>query len=416
MRRFFLKPDERVIILMDQGLVSIASFLTGLILARRMGAEMFGNYSWIILIQMLTVSIQHAFIIQPAFFQFASKTIDKKKYTASLTGMMLMYQVLLIPAIILYLSLHSEMIFASSWYLILGTVAICIMGCCQDYFRKMFFLKGKPIHSLIIDSINWIAQVSLLLFISSNASFSLVITVLLITYFVPCLIGFGWLGWRQVSFVSTGNGFKQNQKAGSWLAAGAILQFFGGNYFLFQAGIQLGPIILGGLRISQYLLGTCSMLIQAFEHYVPRKSAEALSQSEQHLRDYLGKMRLTILGMAILILVPVFVFAGPLLVFLGGDTFVQFTSVLRWSVVLQAIVFAAYTFRVEMRTREKNRDLFTISVITALFGWICAPYFIQQWQGDGAVIGMIVAQLIGLTYWIWALKKKQRENHTLYPR
>src|SRR6266850_795701 len=108
MSKFIAKFDERVIILMDQGLVSIASFLTGIILARRMGAEIFGNYSWIILIQMLAVAIQHAFIIQPAIFQFPSKTIDKKKYTASLTGLMLMYQLLLIPAIIMYLSLHTE--------------------------------------------------------------------------------------------------------------------------------------------------------------------------------------------------------------------------------------------------------------------------------------------------------------------
>jgi len=415
MRSLLIKSDERVIILMDQGLVSIASFLTGLILARRMGAEMFGNYSWIILIQMLCVAIQHAYIIQPAIFQF-NRAADQKQYTASLTSMMMTFQLLVIPVVIIYLIWHTEMIFASNWYLILGTVGICILGCCQDYLRKMFFLRGRPRRSLAIDSINWIAQVAILFFISANASFSIVVTVLLITYFVPCLIGFSWLGWKQVSVAALRSGLKENRKAGSWLAAGAIFQFFGGNYFLFQAGIQLGPIILGGLRISQYLLGTCSMLIQAFEHYVPRKSAEALSKSEQHLREYLGKMRLTILGMATVVLAPIFLFAGPLLILIGGDSFIQFTSVLRWSVVLQAIVFAAYTFRVEMRTREKNRDLFTISVITALFGWLCAPFFIQQWQGDGAVMGMIVAQLIGLTYWMWALKKKRHENHTLYPR
>jgi O-antigen/teichoic acid export membrane protein len=416
MTGFSLKLDERFIILMDQGLVSVASFLTGLILARRMGAEMFGNYSWIILIQMLGIAVQHAFIIQPAIYQFASKSVNKKEYTGSLTGMMLAFQLLLIPLIIAYLSWHGEMVFSSSWYLILGTVTICILGCFQDFLRKMFFLKGKPVHSLFIDSLNWISQVVLLLFISSKASFSVIVTVLLITYVLPCLVGLYWLGLKQVSLESIGSGIKQNQKTGGWLAAGAILQFFGGNYFLFQAGIILGPITLAGLRMSQYLLGGCSMLIQSFEHYVPRKSAQALELSEKHLRDYLNKLRFSILGVATLILVPVFLFAGPLLIFLGGDSFVQFTSVLRWSVVLQAIVFSAYTFRVEMRVREKNRDLFAISVITALFGWLCASWFIRQWQADGAVIGMIAAQLIGLTYWIWSLKRKQHENHTLYPR
>jgi O-antigen/teichoic acid export membrane protein len=399
--------NRKITVLADQAVFSGASFATTLLLARILSPDDFGVFTSIVLLIYLMVSISNALIIQPL-----QVILARIKNRASYLSFTLFAQAatIFILSISTYALLWLQVDFIRALNNYAPGIILFISGFLfHDFHRKLFLARGTLTKALIIDTITGFLQVGTfaVVFLWADLGLYVVITLMGISYIPSLLIS---LVFSRPSFkgIKSWKGFLYMHLAqGKWLLMTSVLQWWANNLFMVASGIFLGARALGALRLVQSFFGALNVLLQTFENYALPQAAFLFQSSIEESKLYLRQISLKgslIFGGVLLI---AFLFSNQIITLAGGPEYAEYAFLVKGMALLYFVIFAGYPIRMAIRMMVLNRLFFIGYVISFLFSLISFNYLLKEWNLWGAIIGLIINQLILLTYWQYALVKKE---------
>jgi O-antigen/teichoic acid export membrane protein len=408
-----LQRNSTVLVYTDQALVSGLSFLSSIVLARYLGINGFGVYSIAWIGVLIASSINQPFIIAPMQTLSAKKEPEQQKIYLQA----LVIKQLLFAAIMGLLSFFAVIIMSyvlKDWKvesIILAFPLAVFSFLLQDFFRRYFFVTGKPHISIVIDAIAYggvLLSAFCIHFIRAmDAQFILLLTAVFFLY--ASLVALWSLKELRFNIQHIKEVVLEHWDFSKWLTATALLQWFSGNLFIIAAGAILGPMAVGATRMAQNIVGVTHVLFLAMENIIPSRAANSQKTGGNHgMFKYLWKFTLQMGCITFTMLALIAIFSRQIIETCYGVDFLEYRHVLIGFCALYVIVFLGYPLRYAIRTLEKTRLIFISFIASSAFSLLCAYPIIKSFGLNGVVAGLMVTQLITLIIYSLSLKKELR--------
>jgi O-antigen/teichoic acid export membrane protein len=403
---------SKFIILLDQGIVSGASFLLSILLVRLLGIQIFGEFSIILLVTQGTVAINQSLVTSPYQSLYAQRDINQ--YSRKLKGIQIL--VIGLFGLLLFMFQFTIEIFQIqiltlpillfSIYLI-GTVLF-------DFNRKQLFLHEKYIYCLVKDFLSVFSQLSLIVFLVSIDKFNSLEDILLATGSCLLLVeGSVFLFTTRPKLPSILL-LKTHWSFGKWMLGNSILQWFSGNFYITTGVLLMGAQVAGIIRIGQSIIGIWGVFIQVLENYVPPLVAQIYKKNGMNaLKLYL--MNLTIKGGAMIgfVAILLIIFRNIIWDVIYDVEFIEYSYIMFWFGPILVFNFLGFPFRFAIRTLNKTHILFEAYILSCLLGFSTAHFFINTMGIHGICLGLLLTQVVMQVWYSYRLFKiKHNEDHS----
>ncbi|MCZ6716399.1 MAG: polysaccharide biosynthesis C-terminal domain-containing protein [Gammaproteobacteria bacterium] len=386
--------------LADQAMVSGVNFLTGILLARYLGLEGFGQFTLAWMAVLFVNALQHATIIAPMM------SIGPKQSAAELPayyGAVIVQQVVfsLCGFVVLFAAVEATPLVFPDWGLgglglPLASAAVAFQ--CQDFLRRYLFARGRAAQAFVNDGVRYFGQLAVLTWLflsfpdrreSESALWVIAGTAAAAAFCGVFLVE--RIAWAPGALRATA---ARHWRFSRWLAGSAVMQWVTANLFLLAAGALLGTAAVGALRAAQTLMGPCNILFQGLENVVPARAAWHFQHGgKAALVGYMKKIGL-VFGL-VTAGIAVVVAAAPdfwLGLAYGGE-YVGYGYLVRWYAVVYVVFFFAVPLRAGLRALEETRGIFIATVFGATVSVVGAYPLVSGFGAVGAVAGMAVVQL-----------------------
>lgn len=266
--------------LADQAIVSGASFLTTVLIARFLGMEQFGLFALAWLGIYFAQNLQIATIIAPMMTIGAKQ---KPAERATYTGAMVAQQTVFACAtsLIVYLGVQLGDLLVPKWQLgatALPLALLVFVGQFCDFLRRYFFVFGKPRTSFTVDATRYGFQAAALFLMFLNCLDCAVPTVLYVmaAAAVAGLVpGLWFFGPATLNPAVLRDVTVRHWSFSRWLLVSAIAQWSREHFVHTAVGALLGLAEVGALRAAQQLVRTINVPIQGFDNVVPMRAGAA---------------------------------------------------------------------------------------------------------------------------------------------
>jgi O-antigen/teichoic acid export membrane protein len=399
-------PSNKFLVLGDQALHSGMNFLLTLSLVRILDTTSFGWYTSMVLFTLFVVSVSNAVLIQPLQV-FMAKVKDHQSYFS----FVFIIQLVLLSVVVLAL----QGLFYFDFSLLehikeLGNV-FCLFVCAyllHDFFRKYCLARGLLVHAFLMDLTTLMINVlALIFFYVTEANLQVVVLCIGLSY-LPSILGSSWVHRPNLSkWTSWRSYFKVHQREGKWFVMTSVLQWWASNLFVVASGAFLGATAIGALRLVQMVFGVLNVLLQTLENYALPYAARLMQDSMDDSRKYLRKLSGQIVLLAGFLLVLVFLFPKFILSLMAGPEYESYAFLVRGMAVLYFVIFMGYPIRMAIRMLDLNQFFFMGYVLTFVFSLLSFKYLLAGWNLWGAVSGLIINQLLLLSFWYYILINKK---------
>ncbi|MBO9496925.1 oligosaccharide flippase family protein [Thalassotalea sp. G20_0] len=384
----------------DQILVSGCNFLSGIILARFLGVELYGVFTLCWLVILFFSSLQLSSIIQP-MMSLAPKYEGHK--STEFYGSMFQIQIawIMIYSLIILIALRLNIDYAfldKVEHLFKPLFVVLISSQLQEYMRRMCFSTGKRNIAFINDSITYIGRIVIfaILYHDNNLTIDNSLYTIASTNTLSILVTL--CSFRKLKFKFHYNWIiiKENFHYSKWLLASALLQWTTGNYFFIIAGIVLGPLTVGAIKSAQNIIGITHIFFQAMENFVPAQATRALLKGKKELNRYL--IRLTVSGAigTTIIVFLIAMFSEQLLTLIYGLEFAKYGYLLNYLGLLYILIYLSLPIRTGLRAIEKNKIIFIGYLVSTAFSLLAAKTIVENYNALGVILGSITTQLMML--------------------
>ena len=408
-----LFKNTTLLVYADQLVVSGLSFLSSIIMARLLGVQGFGIYSIAWLGVLIASSVNQPFIISPMMTLSGKKTTEEKdRYLQALVFKQIFFAAAL--SILSFLTVLVMSVILKEWKvnsIILAFPLAVFSFLLQDFFRKYYFIIGKPQKAVLIDVIAYggvlLSAFCLHYFRDMDAQFILLLTALFFLY--ASLVALLSLKKLQFNLNEIKSALSEHWDFSKWLTATALLQWFSGNLFIIAAGAILGPKAVGATRMAQNIVGITHVLFLAMENIIPARAATAQKNGgTEALFRYLWKFTMQMGAITFTLLGLITIFSKQIIDVCYGESYLEYQHVLIGFCLLYVIVFLGYPLRYAIRTLENTRLIFMSFIFSSVFSVACAYPVINAFGLNGVVAGLMMTQLITLGVYVWSLRDKIR--------
>lgn len=409
MKKLFyaILTNNKSLVLADQAVFSGCGFVVTLLLVRILSPTDFGIYASILIFNYFMISVSNAVVIQPLQVILAKVKKDAS-YLSFAFYMQLMITILIVVFTFVVLQLEIDFLKDLNGNLF-GIILFVTCFLFHDFFRKIFLAKNNIKKALISDSITVFLQVVAFLyaFLNFELNLSEVIFIMGTSYLPGIFLSTAFLK-PNLRFTYEWKPYLRNHlNQGKWLLMTAVLQWWANNFFVIASGVFLGTMALGAFRLVQSLFGVLNVLLQTFENYALPFASRLFQSSVENSKIYLWNMSLNgavVFGsvLSILFMFPVF-----FIDLAAGESYVEYAFLVKGMAVLYFVIFIGYPTRIAIRMMELNHLFFFGYVISFLFSLLSFNFLLKEWHLWGAIIGLITNQLILISFWQYALLKKQ---------
>lgn len=405
-----MNPGTRIT-LVDQAMVSASNFLVAIILTRLAGLDIYGSFALAWMGLLLMSSIHQAFVLVPMMsLAPKKKTAEKEAYFQQTQliqfGFTLVILLVLSPIIAFADQLLPKWEVSSLFPILPFAIFAYLM---QDYYRRYFFIKGKPAYALLVDFLAYPGMIAGILVCYVTDSLTVIGAYYAVSFSFGIAAIVGILCARVAIHIQLKEFsviLSQHWKFSSWLLGTALLQFFSSNYFLVAAAALLGPTGLGALRIAQNLLGLTHVLFQAMENVVPMKASEAFVRNGyEGMKVYLQNISLKSGLVVCSILILLALFAKPVIGWVYGEEYSIYSYLLMGYCLFYLSLFPGYPLRYALRTLELTRPMFIAYVLSTGFSLLFAFPMVENWGLSGVVAGLVFTQILMQVCYIFSLGK-----------
>ena len=395
--RLFSRYSQINWALADQAVISGVNFLTGILLARYLGLEGFGQFTLAWMAVLFVNALQHATIIAPMM------SIGPKQPAAELPayyGAVIVQQVVfsLCVFVVLFAAIEASPLVFPDWGLGgLGLPLACaaVAFQCQDFLRRYLFTRGRAAQAFVNDGVRYLGQLAILiwLFLSfpERRESETALWVIAGTAAAAAIYGIFLVervAWAPGMFGATA---ARHWRFSRWLAGSAVMQWTSGNLFLLAAGALLGTSAVGALRAAQTLMGPCNILFQGLENVVPTRAAWHFQHGgKAALVGYMKKVGL-VFGLVMAAIAAVAAAAPEFWLGLAyGDEYVGYGYLVRWYAVIFLLSYFAVPLQAGLRAVEQTRGIFLATVSATIVSVAGAYPLINEFGVTGAVAGNVI--------------------------
>lgn len=392
-----------LLVLFDQLLYSGSNFMITIFLARTLSVTEFGLFSSIIIYTYLLISLLSAFLIQP--FQISyPKTENKNEYVQFIVYSVLFSFVLIAAVnflIFLFLPIQSYSFLTLSFFLFTYIF--------QDFLRKTVLTKNAIKSVSYMDAIFLVSIVSSSFIIDKNITLNSALLLISISNLLSICVGILPLLKTFQKAINWKSYLKSHWLQGKWFVSVSLLQWGNSNLIILFSGIYIGLEGIGALRLVQSFFGILNVLLQVVENYFLPKIAKLYHENRQTAKQYLLKITLNGLLLFGSILLLLFMFPNKAMILAGGIQYVKYSYLVQFMAILYLIIFMGYPIRIMIRIQLLNQSFFIGYLFAFLFTLLTFQWLLVHYSISGAVVGLILNQIIMLVYWQFQLKK----NHFL---
>lgn len=400
--------------LFDQGMVSGVNFLTGLLLARFLGLEAFGQFTLVWLTVLFLNSIQSAMISSPMM------TIGPKQSNQdeSIYYRCVLYQQVvfsIVSFILLFIGLSIANYIKPEWQLQALVLPVSLAGTFfqfQDFLRRYFFCRKKPQFAFYNDVLSYLGQliVLVILFYLSDISIINVILVIALTSFIAIVAGIFLIDKQIVTLVELRYSVARHWHFSMWSTLNVVVQWASANLVFIITGSILGSAAVGILKAAQNIMAITHILFQAMENFVPMKASSIYSKMGlKAFEQYINNV--VILGGGFTVLIAIFTsyFSVELLTIIYGEQFKDNTSVLRWFSIIYVFMFLGVVYRIALRTVESTKTIFYSQVLSALFTLVFAYPLTKNYGLTGSLIALLIVYVSVFTFLYFSFSARSKQ-------
>ncbi len=412
------KYGNGLIVVSDQAIVSGVNFTVSVLLARYLGISEFGKFGLISLIVLFNASLHQALITTPALTLLPKKSgMVRVSLQSALSSLNMLAIIAAIILTTIFVTLSDLVL--PGWdlsELTVETVLLTGSFLMHDFLRKSFFADKKTGKALILDTMAYGVQISLITItiITGSLSLKLSIRILIFSFLLASIYGSTTGKYIRLSIKALFINFREIWIFNRWLIATSILQWFSGNLFVLAAGSILGPIALGSVRIGQNVIGVLNVIFLALENRVPVSASLIYTRNGfNSLIKYLLRIEYKGLLITILFVGGIFLFAGDILDILYGVEFSQYAYILQGFGILYIFVFTGIPVRFALRTMQLTREIFISYLLTAIISICVAFPVVRSFEIYGVVIGMMAMQIIMTSWYLIVIFRKSKSQLSL---
>jgi O-antigen/teichoic acid export membrane protein len=385
--------------LVDQAVVSGNNFLQGVLLARALGANVFGAWAAGQLGLLLFLSLNQAFVTTPMLtFLGKKEEHEKDNYLQILAYIQVGIAVVggFLAAIVAFFMFDKENLTPLQFGC---AVSVFLLW---DFCRRQLLSVGKMKIALLLDILLFTLQSGAFLILSLSNKVNLTIAWLMWTFslVLSCTIGFWFFikTKQKITFSNTQMVLKSHWSDGRWLLLTALLQWFAGNYFVASSAVWIGQTALGTARMAQNIVGVLNIVLISLENTLPISAAKSYKENGLHgLIDTL-KLEMKRSSPMVFLFLGTFAIMGTTIFSFLFGTVPEGTSLVIWGyAVVYALTFLALPLRIALRTLGKSRVIFFSYAVSAVFSLALAPVFLQNGGLWGMVLGMVFCQVLQIS-------------------
>jgi O-antigen/teichoic acid export membrane protein len=263
----------------DQVLVSGASFLTGVILIRALGLEVFGVYALILVGVQFLMGVQEALILNPMMSLYDQRgEISASRYL----GVMIVHQAALSVLAVLVIAIAALVpgVWDPAWPITPGLVAllaVCMQV--QDLARRYFFVTERPARAFACDVVAHGGRLAVIAWLgfSGGLTIDLVWGIVIGSAVLGCLVLVPDLRHVRFDRGALETLTLRHRHVGGWMLATMLVAWFSESGFVLMViGATLGAAEVGAVRAVQNLVLVLNLVIQSMENFVPSTASQRL--------------------------------------------------------------------------------------------------------------------------------------------
>lgn len=409
--------NKKLFIFLDQILVSGSNFLLGILLARFLGIDLFGQFSLIWLLVLFFSSIQLAFIISPMLTHGTKKvTLIKDYYLTNILYFQIFFVILSVLFLSIFLTVYSKFSSTNLDDLSLLILFLVYSFLSQDFIRRYLIIKESYVKLLIIDLISYIGQLISIAYLIYENQLTLKNTIISISivFFSSYLLSFLFVKLKSNNKKYMTLIFLKNWKFSKWLVYSSVLQWGSGNLFILVASYLLGPWAVGVIKIMQNTMGIFHVLFIALENILPIKFAEIYKKLGylEVWKYFIKQLKFGIIFMSIVIILLSFSYEKLILLIYGND-YTSYSYLIFGFMIMYIFIYIGILQRYILRTIENTKIIFTNYIYTSIFSLISSFILINLLSLNGVVIGMISTQIISNLIFYFEIKKFNRKDNNV---
>jgi O-antigen/teichoic acid export membrane protein len=389
--------------LADQAFVSCMNFVTGLLLARFLGIEAYGEYILVYGVMAFFSTVQLALIVSPMMVK--GLLVPHDEQPAYFSAVMVQ-QLLFCLATALTIVIGGLMTARFSRQAHLGRLVIPL-ACAttafitQDYFRRYFFVVKRPIAALINDILSYGLQVLLVLWFGlyKKLDTGTVLQLLCLAFCLPILVAFVQI-WKEIRIhVSDKDFFLRTSidslHFGKWLLGVSVLYWVQGQLVNYLSAGMLSLSIVGAINACKNLLGPLNVFFLGLQNILLPESTRSYENGGiKGLGGYLMRVSFWGGGLTVAIVIVASIWSETWIGLLYGKAYHGYGWIVIWWGIYSILSFFQRPLTAGLSVLDRTRGVFNAVLIgSALF--VALGYaFARKWQVDGIMFAMCFSSLV----------------------
>ncbi len=398
--------------LADQGMVSAANFVTGIMLARYLGLDEFGRFTLAWMAVVFVNSLQGALIVQPMMSIGPKQSPGEEP---AYYGAVAVQQIVFGAAFFVFVWSGATAAAALFPHWRIDGLALPLASAAaafqfQDFLRRYFFTRGRGRYALGTDALRYLGQVALLFWLFETRPMDVATTLWAIAalaavgsfFFLPAVERMAWRAeTARVVLI-------RHWHFGKWLVGNTFMRLTSNQlFFVTVAGVMLGATTVGALYAARNLMGVTHILFQGLGNVMPIHAAKHFhSGGSRALKAYV--LRVAFYGEVATGIVAAVMFAAPD-IWLGlvyGDEYAGFGFLLRLWAISYMVIFIHQLLVATLRAIEQTRAIFLAAVLSSVLALALAYPLIGQFGAAGAIVGFALIQVVSVIVLILAVGRQ----------
>jgi O-antigen/teichoic acid export membrane protein len=398
---------QTALVLGDQVIVSGANFVVGLILARFLGAEGYGQFVLTYGVVLFVSGIQIALIVSPMMVIGPTLVGQSRREYDSVVLVQQLVSGALFGAVVLVAG-YSASHFIPDWGLerVLWPLFFAMLGyICQDFARRCLFVHDSTLAALCSDLIAHGLKLVLLAGIGMTMALSAggALWIIALASAVGTLVA---MALNRHSLTSPSyepllRVTRQHWDFGKWLLANSVTYWGSSQLVIYMAGAVISAAAVGTISAALNIVGAVNILFLAMENFVPSRAARMYAlRGRVGLNHYLRRVGM-LGGFGTLGLVAVAAFWSDYwLTLFYGTAYEGAGWIVIWSGVFYLLGFFQRPFSVGLRVLGNTRAIFFATLVGAIVA-VLVSYPAIRWAGiAGVMLALCVVQTaVMITMW-----------------
>ena len=399
MLNFISKTRSYSLVFVNQAIVSSGNFIVTIIILRFLGIEIFGLFSFLWLFLLLINAIQISYIISPMLTNAPKKSASSiNSFYGGVFNQQLIFTTIIFFIIYLVLKFFGNYIASyqiEKYYL--SFPLLIVVTQLHQFLRRLLFSKKLYLRATLCDFITYFSLISFMIYLKyvNELSLETVVWSFVFAFILGTIINFPIIFSLNYKLTNTFEAIKENWVIAKWMLLTSLLQWFSGNLWVVNAGLILGPYMLGIIRACQTLLNISNIIFQSIENIIPRETSKKFnSGGTKEMQLYLKKFTQKGFIIITLITLLIMIFAKFLLNIFYGVEIASYYQMLIFISIIIPINFLQYAPTYGLRTLGKTKPIFISFLFSSIFSLLTSKLIITHFDIEGFIFGLYATQII----------------------